>query len=146
MLIYDVLDKWNEEKIITTFTQLGLVRKILVKSQHKCKSVRITINLKKHDKPPTWLGMQCMGLSFNGEIGHIKLSTIRKSYAYTAYMSVKDEDKMLPDIAIVKQIYKEYSLTFAKIIRIKGKKYVYGYFKNSLDLGVTINEIIVKRA
>lgn len=35
LLIYDIPRRWSDDKILATFKNLGLVRKISIKSQHK---------------------------------------------------------------------------------------------------------------
>ncbi|PKC60720.1 hypothetical protein RhiirA1_398948 [Rhizophagus irregularis] len=47
LLIYDVPACWDNDKIITIFKNLGLVRKISIKTQYKYKSVKLVVNVKK---------------------------------------------------------------------------------------------------
>lgn len=148
ILLYNIPARLSDEAILTALKKkLGLIKKIKIKSQHKYKSVKISVNLEKTELRSKWLDSHIMALLIGREEymlrwfdGKTTLSAIRKAYAYTTYLRVNDEEKNMPDVPLLSLFFRRYTYGFAKLIRIKGEKYCYAYFQSEESLAAAIEK------
>ncbi|CAB4439240.1 unnamed protein product [Rhizophagus irregularis] len=132
ILVYDIPARWKEEKIITVFKNLGLVKRISIKTQFKYKLAKMEIYLKKEQN-----SVECFQLPKSYQ----KLSEIREMYKFMAYKEIKEEWKNLTDKDIM-EAYGDYGWFFGKTIYIKNKRFFYAYFANQLKLEEAIAKSI----
>ncbi|CAB4435093.1 unnamed protein product [Rhizophagus irregularis] len=138
--------RWNNDKIITVFKNLGLVRKISIKTQYKYKSVKLSLNLKKGNDD--WRSRAYISLLvedrrywFRWFQASLKLSEIKELYKFAAYKEIKEDLLKLSEEEIM-NFYVEDGWFFGKTIFIKGKRYFYAYFQTRSLLEKAIEESI----
>ncbi|PKY61504.1 hypothetical protein RhiirA4_486573 [Rhizophagus irregularis] len=141
ILVYDIPARWKEDQIIKVFKNLGLVRKISIKNQFKYKSAKILMHLKLEQDKAEWRSRHSINLMMDDKMywfcwfssASMKLSEIRDRFKFVAYKEIKEDLRTASNMDIL-EYYKDQGWFYAKIIFIKGKKFIYTYFANQNKL------------